>query len=203
MAAIRLHVQLLEGAPESEAAASRSLIGSEAERIEALVMQWMRFARPEPPRLEMADLAELMRQAALRVSAQAAHANVQLSGLDVLPSAPVKVDRDRLLQALMNVLLNAIQAQPKGGRVSIEIRAEASWWLAHVTDSGTGFSDEALRQLGEPFFSEKEGGMGLGLAVVSEILKAHGGEVKAANMPAGGARVTLQLPQAGPNPNQS
>lgn len=192
VSAIRLHAQLLEDAPPDEAEASRALIGSEAERIESLVNQWMRFARPEPPVLAQADLVPLVDRAVSLMQAQADHAGVQISR-DVEGAAPVKADRERLLQVLVNVLANAIQAQPSGGVVKISCRRQGGRCVVEVEDRGRGFSGAALQQARDPFFSEKEGGMGLGLAVSDEILRAHGGELKLENI-ATGARVSLILP---------
>jgi signal transduction histidine kinase len=195
VAAIRLHAQLLEDAPAAEGSASRALIASEAERIESLVNQWLRYARPQPPAMAAGDLGTTVEQALARCAAQAAHGRVALS--KQIPQGttfPVKMDRDRILQALINVILNAIQAQPAGGEVTVSLQSKAGNYEVSVDDQGQGFSAAALAKAQEPFYSEKEGGMGLGLAVASEVLLAHGGDLKLENPREGGARVVLRLP---------
>lgn len=196
VAAIRLHAQLLDGAGTAEAAASRALIASEASRIESLVNQWLHLARPAPPVMAALDLAALVRHAAGLLDLQARHAGVRIT---VAPAwqapVPVRGDGERLVQALANVLLNAIQAMPRGGPVGVELGRPAPQRVAVVVaDRGPGFSAAALAAAGETFFSEKEGGMGLGLAVAREVARALHGELRWENRPDGGAQVTLELP---------
>lgn len=192
VAAIRLHAQLLEGAPPEEAGASRTLIGSEAERIETLLNQWMHFARPEPPVLMRADAVGLVEKALAILKPKADHARVKITA-DHAGPVRVKADAERILQVLVNVITNAVQAQQAGGSVKLGVTRSGPRCVIQVDDTGGGFSTEALQKAKEPFFSEKEGGMGLGLAVGEEILRAHGGELRLENT-ATGARVSLILP---------
>jgi signal transduction histidine kinase len=104
---------------------------------------------------------------------------------------PVKGDRERLRQVLCNLLLNAIQSMPTGGNVTLRILPGS----LEVEDQGTGFSNGALEHFGEPFHSEREGGMGLGLAVSKEIIESHGASITAENLPKKGARVRITWPQ--------
>jgi len=101
----------------------------------------------------------------------------------------IHADRFRMQQVFGNLLRNAIQAMPSGGRVSIGVSDAGSRVEVGIEDEGVGFSVSALARLGEPFYSEKEGGMGLGLAVVKDICEAHGGGISAENRDGGGARV--------------
>lgn len=115
------------------------------------------------------------------------------------PQAPCMVcgDRRRLLQALRNVLLNAIEAMPGGGRLQASLQVTTDQVILAIEDDGPGFSQEAMARASELFFSQKEGGMGVGLCVVQEVLQAHGGRlVIGAARQAGGARVELQWPSA-------
>lgn len=195
VAAIRMHAQLLEGAPAEESATSIRLIESEAGRIETLVSQWMRYARPAPPALAEMDFAEVVRQAVQTLEPQAAHAGVRLRFTEPsLPVPKIQGDRSRLQQVLLNVLLNAIQASPAGGTVTLVLESRDRFITLVVEDQGKGFSPEALARLGEPFFSEKEGGMGLGLAVTQELCRAHRGDLHASNRTEGGARLVIELP---------
>ncbi len=194
IAAIRLHAQLLEHAPRAEADASRKLIECEAARIESLVAQWMRFARPEPPEKRPIVVSDLIERALIQVAPQAAHAGVQLRHLPV-SELTINVDSDRLHQVIVNVLINAIQAHREPGTVRVSCAAAEGFCNIVVEDECGGFSPTALKHASEPFFTEKEGGMGLGLAVSDEILRAHNGELLLENV-ATGARVSLKLPLA-------
>ncbi|MDB6073209.1 MAG: signal transduction histidine kinase [Verrucomicrobiaceae bacterium] len=195
VAAIRMHAQLLEGAPADEAATSVKLIESEAARIELLVSQWMRYARPAPPVMTEVVVNDMILQAIQTLEPQARHAGVAMPFLPHSGSVTsIQGDRSRLQQVLLNVLLNAIQSMPAGGVTTIASAHKDGKVTVVVEDEGTGFSDQALAKLGEPFFSEKEGGMGLGLAVAQELCRAHGGDLHAANRPERGARVAIELP---------
>ncbi len=196
LAAIRLHAQLLEGANESERRQSRQLIESETARIEGLVSQWLHLARPSPPVLVRVPFNPLIQRACEVLQPQADHAAVHLRIESLVEeSATVMGDGDRLHQALTNVILNAIQATPSGGVVRLGTQRQAASLTLTVEDSGPGFSDSALAHGGQAFFSEREGGMGLGLSVALEICRAHGGDLHWCNSaPGRGARVTLVLP---------
>ncbi len=200
---------------------SLAIILAENSKIEALVNQWMFLARPQPPQTSPCDPADLI-AAALRIQAPAAeHARVQIVN-KTHTGHRIAADARRLGQAIGNVIINAIQAMSaQGGTLRITGNEEcrmtnAEWrmpegsnpahddafvirqssFAIHFHDTGPGFSAAALARHAELFFSEKEGGMGIGLNVTAEILRAHGGELRVANSPAG-AVVTFVLPLAG------
>jgi signal transduction histidine kinase len=196
LAAIRMHAQLIESSTNGELATaareSLPVLLGEASKIEGLVQQWMFLARPQPPQTAPADLGEIVADVVRALAPQAAHARVRI--VDEVPTGlRAKVDWRRLAQAIGNVVLNAIQAMPGGGAVTIRGERGAGVRLV-FRDSGSGFSAEALAHYADLFFSEKEGGMGIGLSVSSEILKAHGGALIVSNASEGGAIVVLQLP---------
>jgi signal transduction histidine kinase len=95
----------------------------------------------------------------------------------------------RLGQVFHNIILNAIQAMPEGGTLSITVSEKD----IRFADTGPGFSPAALRRGVEMLYSEKEGGMGLGLSVASNIVRAHGGRLIVGNRPEGGAVVRILL----------
>lgn len=193
VSAIRLHAQLLERVCAPAEQESAKLIVGEAGRIESLVNQWLRYAKPEPVTMVPVDLPGLVGEARQSLGPQAKHAGVEIRE-EIDPSwgvHPVKGDRERLRQVLCNLFLNAIQSMPTGGSVSVRILPGA----LEVEDQGGGFSDKALARFGEPFHSEREGGMGLGLAVSKEIIESHGGKISAKNLPGCGARVRIEWAQ--------
>jgi signal transduction histidine kinase len=191
VAAIKMHAQL-QGAAEPDGTAQ--IIEREASRIESLVNQWMFLSKPQPPAMGEVDVPELLAQAVRSHQPQLDHAqvNVTLRCNDV-PRVPG--DARRLIQVFSNLIMNAIQAMPRGGTLSITVeRTPANGVSISFADTGGGFSTEALSRFAEFFFSEKEGGMGIGLSVSSEIVKAHGGTLHVANRPDGGAVVAVTLP---------
>lgn len=196
LAAIRMHAQLIESSTDDELAStaheSLPVMLGEAAKIEGLVQQWMFLARPQPPQMAPADLGEIVIAVARAIAPQAAHAGVRVIN-EVPDGLRARVDARRVSQAVGNIMNNAIQAMPGGGTLTIRGRQDQCVELS-FQDTGRGFSAEALAHYADLFFSTKEGGMGIGLSVTSEILKAHGGALVVANAPAGGAIVTLQLP---------
>ena len=223
VAAIKLHAQLLESgttrlhtstAPDDSGTDSLAIILSENAKIEALVNQWMFLARPQPPQTSPCDPAELIADALRTHAPAAAHTRVRLVN-ETQPGHRIAADSRRLGQAIGNVIVNAIQAMSaEGGTLHITGKAEGreskdegsdtaqaantfgprpSAFVLLFADTGPGFSAAALARHAELFFSEKEGGMGIGLSVTAEILRAHGGDLHVENS-AQGATVTFVLP---------
>jgi signal transduction histidine kinase len=197
LSAIRMHAQLVQSASPADLPAAAmafvpTLLG-ETGRIESLVNQWMFLTRPEPPSTSACSLEEIVSQTVLAQSAAAAHAAVTIE-TDVPAGLIVMGDRRRLAQAVANAIVNAVQAMPRGGRLRISATGVDSSIALLFHDGGPGFSPEALDRYRELFYSEKEGGMGIGLSVTAEILEAHGGWLEVSNARAGGALVTFRLP---------
>jgi len=103
-------------------------------------------------------------------------------------------DAQKLRQVVLNLVKNAAEAAGKGGRIEITVGEADGFAQVSVSDSGPGLPDEVRARLFEPFFSRKEGGTGLGLAVSKGIVEAHGGTLEAESPPQGGARFSLRLP---------
>ena len=99
-----------------------------------------------------------------------------------------------LRRALLNLVLNAIDAMPSGGKLLLSAGGNESQVQIAVADTGPGLSPEVTRRIFEPFFTTKGKGTGLGLAIVYRIAEVHGGEIAARNRPEGGALLTLTLP---------
>lgn len=115
--------------------------------------------------------------------------------VDVPPNTLLSADREMVRRALLNLVLNAIDAMPDGGALVITSYDGASGLEIEVADSGPGLSDEDRRRVFEPFYTTKQNGTGLGLAIVYHIAEAHGGTVTTANCPEGGAAFTIKFPR--------
>lgn len=199
LSSIQLHAQLMATAAlDAEGVESLQHVQAEALVIEGLVNQWLYLARPAPPRKTPLNPLECLAQTLAAVQAQATHAGVvmELSPPVSGPSASLQMegDRQRLHQAFRNLLINGIQAMPRGGSLLVKWSVQESTLRLDFRDEGAGFTAAALLHGAELFFSEKEGGMGVGLNVVNEIISAHHGQLVLKNHPSGGALVEISLP---------
>src|SRR5262249_45295763 len=113
----------------------------------------------------------------------------------------VCADPRRLAQVFENLLLNAIQHSSEKGRVSVDahvsVDGDEEGWICFVSDRGPGFAEEDLPRVFEPFFTRRQGGTGLGLALAARIVDDHGGRIQARNRPGGGAALSVKLPRRG------
>ena len=182
--AIRLHGQILQGREPHGA----GFIVQEAGRIEEIVNQWMFLTRPAPPCKEEVAVADVLERTVQLLKPATEHGHVRIV-LDCDATWKIRADRGRLEQVFHNIMRNAIQAMPTGGALAITAREGAITF----TDTGAGFSPKALRRWKELLYSEREGGMGIGLKVADAIVRAHGGRVAVANRSEGGAIVRIAL----------
>lgn len=167
------------------------LIRDEAEEIVGLVNQWLFIAQPSPPKVSKHDLASELRLMAKRRGDMFSYRNVKVV-VDVPDLLEVECDVRRFMQAVRNLVDNAVAAMPEGGILGLQLEETAGIACLTVRDSGKGFSETALAKYGEPFYSEKEGGMGLGLVMVKRVIEAHGGRLEVENSE--GAVVRMYLP---------
>jgi signal transduction histidine kinase len=195
----RLKLEFAPAEPEAktEYAGFVQLLRDQVGRLNTLVDQFLTLARPLKLNMVEEPIAPLLDEAVALLAPQASLRGVRIEG----PAAPgalrVRMDRGQLTQALLNVLLNAIQASAQEGVVTIRIEAGGGLIRIAVADTGPGIAPEHLDRLFEPYFTTKPGGTGLGLALSHKIVQEHGGSLRAGNGPGGGAVFTLSLPAAG------
>ena len=169
---------------------------SETERLNKLVSTLIDSARPRPPELLATDIAALVEQSAAMLRSQAEKKHIQLA-FDLNAPAYAYCDVEQITQVLLNLLLNAIQVLQEGGHIRIQVRQTAEHVITVIADDGPGIPPELQDRIFDPFFSQREGGIGLGLAVVRQIVLAHHGDISARTSETGGAEFRLQLPLAG------
>ncbi|MBI4395557.1 MAG: histidine kinase, partial [Elusimicrobia bacterium] len=170
----------------------------ETARCQKLVGELLHFAKPKTSEKTSADLNALIRETLVLVQSQTKPKGIEVvERLDAaLPL--LEVDRDQIKQVLLNLFLNACQAMPQGGVLSVESVWSDGFARVTVEDTGPGLSPEAAKNLFNPFFTTKEEGTGLGLALSYAIVERHGGIIEAGNGRDGGALFTIKL-QAGEN----
>ena len=178
-----------------------SIIHAEVRRLRELMEELLAYGRPFSLHCTEEALGEVLGDAAGACDLLARRAEVTLAN-EVSPALPpVSVDRRRMVQVFQNLLENAIQHSPPGGRILACARGvwwEGRLWLeCSIVDGGPGFQPQDLPRLFEPFFTRRHGGTGLGLSIVQRIVTAHGGAVTAENREEGGACMVVRLPAGG------
>jgi two-component system sensor histidine kinase PilS (NtrC family) len=165
----------------------------EARRLDRLLGDFLSFAQPRQPRRERFSLDELVKET-LALYAGGLPANVKLVS-DIEPLA-VSADIDQIRQVLWNILSNAVEAMPAGGKITVRVRggSEGQEALLQVIDGAPPIPEEIREHIFEPFFTTKENGTGLGLAIVERIVHAHGGEIELERLSAGNC-FTVRLPR--------
>jgi signal transduction histidine kinase len=202
---IHMNVQLLrEGLAGSDPDPERldrtaATVQSEIMRLDRVVRDFVQYSRPPALRLVPGSINNVVRAALDVLDAQ-----IREKGLDIetdLQSArPVRMDRDRLQRAIYNVLLNAVQVLPTGGRIECRSRDEGARCLLEITDDGPGLDLRDSSRIFDLFYTTKPGGTGLGLPIANRIVEEHGGQMAVASEPERGTTFAFFLPYEGPPP---
>jgi signal transduction histidine kinase len=162
--------------------------------LEATVHDMLAFTADRQPAWRRFSLYELVSEVCESLGPQFVSHEVATT-IDVPRQLAVWGDRDMLRRALVNLALNAIDVMPQGGEVCITGYERSGGFELEVADSGPGVTDDVAARIFEPFFTTKSDGAGLGLAIVYRVAEAHGGEVRLANCPEGGAAFTIRIPR--------
>ncbi|TAM44118.1 MAG: response regulator, partial [Acidobacteria bacterium] len=192
------HVELVRGrhADAAQAAATMAELEAEIRRGSALTRQLLLFARRETAKPEGLDLNEMIGGAAAFLR-RLVRANVTFVVELSEEPLPVTADRGQIDQVLMNLAVNAADAMPRGGRLTIRSgRLGWDWVWFSADDTGSGIPAEIRERIFEPFFTTKGKGTGLGLSVVHGIVTQHRGAVDIQDLPGGGTSFRVALPRA-------
>jgi signal transduction histidine kinase len=162
--------------------------------VESTVSDLLNFTTDRDPQWQTFPLAGLIEDVHAAVAPQLSAQSIQTQS-EVDGSQQVTADRDMLRRALLNLVLNAVDAMPEGGTLSLASAVDEHGVAVEVADTGPGMTEDTARRAFEPFFTTKRGGTGLGLAIVHRVAEAHGGQVFGINRAEGGAAFRLQLPQ--------
>jgi signal transduction histidine kinase len=169
------------------------IIKKECARVNRLLSDLLDFGRPRQPQLRTITVAEIIDSVVTLVKPGAERQNVQL--ITAVSSNPtVRVDPAQIEQVILNLILNAIQAMPRGGSVTISSSTDESAANIDVRDEGVGIPPEDFHKIFDPFYTTKERGIGLGLSVADQIVKAHEGKIDLFPNPTGGMTFRVVLP---------
>ena len=197
--AIVLHLQLLQTKLQEIDPDTRrhmDIIGNEIHRLDRVVQILVDFTRPRDLHLEETDLRRLLEDVATLAAPDAAQHGVTIHSQ--MPAEPlaVKVDTDFMKQAILNVVLNGVQAMPNGGTLSISASREEDTVTTEICDQGGGIPPEIQDKIFELYFTTKKGGSGIGLAQTYQVMQWHYGAVDFESAEGHGATFRLRLPLA-------
>ncbi|WP_419781599.1 sensor histidine kinase [Maridesulfovibrio sp.] len=169
-------------------------IHEETKRLSRTVSDFLDYARPRKITMNALDPSELLDKIYMFLESKCRESNIELQR-DYLPGHMVCADEDLLYRAFYNIIGNAMQAVEKDGTIKVSIAEIEGGINVVVSDSGTGFPDEIVEKVKDPFFTTKDNGTGLGLAIVTNIVESHNGKLRIGNNPEGGARLEIFLPE--------
>jgi signal transduction histidine kinase len=203
LSSIGLNVELLEEEITSGSEETRALIAAiqrEIESLRGITEEYLRVARVPSPRLEPEDLGDLARSTAQFVRPELEGYNVEIE-LDVAGELPpVALDESQIRQVLMNLLKNAREAMPEGGRVAVTVAPEAGGVTVRIGDQGPGMEAAQRERIFDPFYTTKDSGTGLGLPLTQQIVLAHGGRIECESAPGKGTEFTVWFPKGEEEP---
>jgi two-component system, sporulation sensor kinase E len=171
------------------------VIEEEINRINEILDRFLRFAKPAPPLLERTDVASIFEETLQlirpRIEKQRIVVQKEFQSLPI-----ILMDREQMKQVALNLLLNAVQAMPDGGTLALRGRnsEDGQWIHISIQDSGMGIPGEDMNKLFDPFFSTKEGGIGLGLSIAHRIIDQHHGKIEVESVLGKGTLFMVWLP---------
>jgi signal transduction histidine kinase len=187
-----------------EITTSARTIKSEADRITSIVQRLLDFARGRRPQRVECELAMIAQRTISLLESLAGKRDVRLEFETPAIATKCFVDESQIQQVITNLIVNALQATPAGGRVRLQIdQPDEAWLRVRVADSGPGVPTELRERVFEPFFTTKEvgEGTGLGLSIAYGIVQEHGGRLEVSRGDLGGATFDVWLPRTHPRTN--
>lgn len=185
--------------PEGPLREGLDVIVRETVRCKSIIQELLEFSRDRKPQMVLTDINEVIEKAVSILDNEFRLKHLKLEIILSPQMEKISLDGNQMEQVVVNILINAVQATPENGIITVK-----SSWLPdprvariHIADTGCGISTENLPKVFEPFFSTKEKGTGLGLAVSYGIVKGHGGQIRVSSHEGKGAEFTIDLPSRG------
>jgi len=166
----------------------------ETDRLNTIVQEFLGFARPKHPEFQLADVNETIESVLTLTAQEARRARVGVEKKFDSSIGKRNLDAGLLKQAILNMVLNAIQAMPNGGRLTVETGLRNGMLEVKIVDTGSGIPEENRKKLFSPFFTTKRNGTGLGLAISYRIIENHHGTIDVASELGRGTIFTVKIP---------
>ena len=170
------------------------IMPAEVDRINNIVSQLLQFSKPAPPNFREISIYQLIQEILIFLNSEFLKHRIRLFEVYENKNIKINTDPDQIKQALLNILLNAIDAMPSGGSITVETQKNNDSVEISISDTGCGMDGKDLPCIFDPFFSKKESGTGLGLAITHQIIKNHGGSIKVKSKIKIGTVFTIKLP---------
>ncbi len=196
LTALRGFIDLMYQRARSHNRRYLEIMRGEVSRMEAIVSELLRLARPDRPQFQQLDLVDLVQEVVAFMNAQALLHGVDIQYASRAASVTVAGDSNQLKQVLINLMRNGIEAMPRGGVLRVSLWEDGGRACVQIADQGSGMRPEVLARIGEPFYTTKEQGTGLGVMVSKRIVADHGGELLMESEEGRGTTVTILLPAA-------
>jgi two-component system sensor histidine kinase PilS (NtrC family) len=188
---------MLSGIPDMNEEHRRLLeiVTRESQRLNGIISEFLTYSRGKQYHFERVDLVRLLEDTLtlIRHRMTAENTGITIESRFALPEAWVLADGDKIKQVFWNFAENAVRAMRAGGTLKVSIERQGDDWQVSFADTGTGMTPQQTEKIFEPFQSNFEGGTGLGLAVVYQIVQAHEGRVWARSKPGQGTTLILRL----------
>ncbi len=197
LSSLGLNAELLDEELGTGATEARTLLGAmqdEIERLTGITESYLSFARLPEPEPEFGDLNAVVEASLDFMTGEFSELGITAESRLDRDLPPVLFDKGQIRQALINLLRNACEAMPEGGKVQVTTGADEKNVEMRISDTGVGISPQAVKQIFESFYTTKSGGTGLGLAMVRQICLAHGGEVRHEETDDPGSVFVVSLP---------
>ncbi|MDQ0972906.1 two-component system, sporulation sensor kinase E [Neobacillus niacini] len=195
MTALKGFIQLLEPTIKAEHAMYYDVITSELARIDSIINEFLFLAKPQEIRFQENDIRQIMREIVDLLSAQAVLYNVQFQTHYEEQLPYVYCEPNQLKKVFINIIKNAIEVMPNGGKITIAINSIKDQFIQiSIRDQGTGIPKDKIKKLGEPFYTTKEKGTGLGLMVSYRIIEEHNGSIEVESEEGIGTLFRIKLP---------
>lgn len=179
MTALKGFIQLLEGSIKDEHTMYYQVITTELQRIESIINEFLLLAKPQAIKFQEKDINQIMRETIDLLHAHAVLHNVQFVTSYEEKILPFFCEPNQLKKVFINLIKNAIEVMPNGGTISVKVkRIENHHIYISIQDEGVGISKDKIKKLGEPFYTTKERGTGLGLMVSYKIIEEHKGTIR-------------------------
>jgi PAS domain S-box-containing protein len=194
-----LQAELVPGPPDGNAVSGYlDVLRSELQRLHRIVENFLRFAKPSVPEIKPVDIAALVERVLGLVAFEAADDSVGIETHLDPDLARIPGDEGQLSQVFLNVVINALQAMPDGGSLTVTTRRDGDWAEVAVKDTGAGIAEAVLPHVFDPYFTTHPGGVGLGLAIAHRIVQGHQGSLDVQSHVGSGTTMIIRLPFGGP-----